>query len=139
MWLEKPVILTAYSGSEDYATDESAFRIPFRLVPVEPGAYPGVEEGEGVYYWAEPYVLEAAARLRLLLARPDLARSLGQRAAMRVRTLYHPLRVGEVMLRTLGLTEERSSAPARSGANRSAATRAAAGRRRRAKAISDAT
>lgn len=140
MWLEKPVILTAYSGSEDYATDETAFRIPFRLVPVEPGAYPGVEEGEGAYYWAEPYVLEAAARLRLLLARPDLARSLGQRAAMRVRTLYHPLRVGELMLRTLGLIEERSSAPARSGANRSAATRpTAAPRRRRAKAISDAT
>jgi glycosyltransferase involved in cell wall biosynthesis len=106
MWLGKPVILTAYSGTEDYATDETAFRIPFHLVPVEAGAYPGVEEGEaGGYYWAEPYVLEAAARLRLLLARPDFAAALGERGAMRVRTLYHPLRVGRAILEALGLGE----------------------------------
>ena len=94
MLLGKPVILTAWSGTEDFATDASTVRIPYRLVPaIDPRgvfAAPGAE-------WAEPDLDAAAAALVHLAESPDLRLQFGTAgraaaAALDATPLAHALR-----------------------------------------------
>ncbi len=126
MWLGKPVILTAYSGTNDFATPETAFLVSYQPVPVPPDAYPGVE-GQS---WAEPDISEAALFMRTIHAQPMLAQGVGARAKARVQAIYHPQIVGQTMCAALGFAPEQSQ-PKRSrpGAAVSAAPRT--GRRAR--------
>ena len=89
----KPVIATAYSGTMDITTPDTAWLVPCRTVTLE------ADDG---YYrrgtvWAEPD-LEAAARLmRRVVSHPDEARAVGARAADRMRTRFSPQAVGARM------------------------------------------
>jgi glycosyltransferase involved in cell wall biosynthesis len=90
MLLGKPVIITDYSGTRDYATQETALLVGCRMVPVGPEEYPGAE-GQ---VWAEPDIDEAATAMRKIVADPSLARRLGDTGHARIRALYDPNVVG---------------------------------------------
>jgi glycosyltransferase involved in cell wall biosynthesis len=90
MLLGKPVILTDYSGTRDYATRETALLVGYRLVPVGAEEYPGAE-GQ---VWADPDIDEAAAAMRNIVADPSLARRLGDAGRARIRALYDPSTAG---------------------------------------------
>lgn len=111
MWLEKPVILTGYSGTRDFADRNTAFIVGHRMVPVLEDDYPGVE-GQA---WAEPDIHEAALAMRLVHAHPEEARAIAARGAARVKALYHPLVAGRAMQEALGLapTSPAGEAPVR--------------------------
>ncbi|HYH23441.1 MAG TPA: glycosyltransferase [Azospirillum sp.] len=89
----KPVIATAYSGTMDITTPDTAYLVPCRTTMLE------ADDG---YYrrgtvWADPD-LEAAARLmRRVASHPDEARAVGARAAARMRTHFSPEAVGARM------------------------------------------
>jgi glycosyltransferase involved in cell wall biosynthesis len=97
MWLGRPVILTGYAGTADFATPDCAYVIDHALVPVPPGTYPGAV-GQ---FWAEPDIAMAAAALRAVHERPAEARAIGARAARRIRALYAPAVAGRAMLAAL--------------------------------------
>ena len=67
MLLGKPVVLTAWSGTEQFATDATTIRIPYTLVPaIDPR---GVFTAPGAH-WAEPDLDAAAAALVDLAENP---------------------------------------------------------------------
>lgn len=73
--LGKPVVATAWSGTEDFLEDGWAARVPARLVPaVDPR---GVFEAPGAT-WAEPDVAAAAAWLVRLADDPALRARMGE-------------------------------------------------------------
>ncbi len=105
----KPVIATAYSGTLDIATPDTAYLVPCRTVMLE------ADDG---YYrrgtvWAEPDLEVAARLMRRVASHPDEARAVGARAAARMRTLFSPEVVGARMRDRLSvLMASRSRRPA---------------------------
>ena len=90
MLLGKPVILTDYSGTRDFATAETALLVGCELVPVGKDEYPGAD-GQ---VWTAPDIAEAAAAMRRIAADRMLARRLGRAGQARIRELYDPTVVG---------------------------------------------
>lgn len=84
MYFGKPVIATRYSGNLDFMSDEEGYLVDYRMVEVQPGAYP---HGEG-QCWADPDVDMAAACMRNLADHPRDARAMGAAAAARIRRQY---------------------------------------------------
>ena len=101
MLLGKPVILTDYSGTRDFADGSCAIPVDCQLVPVAPGQYPGSED----QCWAEPSVSDAARAMRWVVDHPCEAAALGRQARRRIEALYGPDLVGHAILRALGLQE----------------------------------
>jgi glycosyltransferase involved in cell wall biosynthesis len=90
MLLGKPVIVTDYSGTRDFATAETALLVGCELVPVGKDEYPGAD-GQ---VWAEPDIDEAAAAMRRIAGDRPLAERLGRAGRARIRELYDPHVVG---------------------------------------------
>jgi glycosyltransferase involved in cell wall biosynthesis len=81
--LGKPVIGTAYSGNADFLSEETGYPVPYRLVPVGSGEYPG-HEGQ---VWAEPDIDAAAKHMASAVDEPEAAkaRALAGQALIRAR------------------------------------------------------
>lgn len=77
MALGKPVIATGWSGNMEFMTAHNSLLVPFTLLPIPPGHYP---HAQGLR-WAEPDLQQAARHMRQLVADPELAKTLGARAA----------------------------------------------------------
>lgn len=110
MLLGKPVVLTAYSGPLDYATEENACLVGFKLVPVAAGAYPH-HEGR---VWAEPDISHAAWHMRRLVDDPTAARRLGQAGRETIRAGFSTLLIGGLVLERLqevGVLDRRDVSP----------------------------
>jgi glycosyltransferase involved in cell wall biosynthesis len=103
MLLGKPVILTDYSGTRDFADATCALPVGWQKVAVPPGTYPGAEE----QHWADPSVSDAARAMRWVAAHPSEAAALGRQARKRIESLYAPAVAGEAILRALGLAHGR--------------------------------
>jgi glycosyltransferase involved in cell wall biosynthesis len=58
----KPVVVTNYSGTKDFANEGTACVVDYRLVPVPEGSYPFWKD----QVWAEPDIEQAAFLLRKL-------------------------------------------------------------------------
>jgi glycosyltransferase involved in cell wall biosynthesis len=97
MYFGKPVIATGYSGNCDFMSEQNAIPVPFRLVPVEPGAYP---DWEG-QCWAEPDVEFAARAMVRLLDDPEQGNQLGRQAQRYVTTQLSHLAIGDRYLQLL--------------------------------------
>lgn len=71
MSLNVPVIATAYGGNTDFVREDTAFPVPYRLIPAHTDfdAYTHVTE------WAEPDIDAAAEGLKLIYANAALAQS----------------------------------------------------------------
>jgi glycosyltransferase involved in cell wall biosynthesis len=102
MLMGKPVIVTGYSGTADFATPDCAYVIGYRLIPVGLGEYPGAE-GQT---WADANVAQAAQAMRRIHEDPESARATGERGRARVEHLYNPDASGRAMLAALGLNPE---------------------------------
>ncbi len=94
MLLGRPVIVTGYSGTADFATQDCAYVVDYHLVPVAPGEYPGAE-GQS---WAEADVEQAAAHMRHVHEDKAAARAIGRAGQARIAALYNPGHVGEAIL-----------------------------------------
>jgi glycosyltransferase involved in cell wall biosynthesis len=104
----KPVIATAYSGTMDITTPDTAYLVPCRTA---------ILEADDGYYrrgtvWADPDLEEAARLMRRVASNPDEARAVGERAAARMRTHFSPEAVGARMRDRLSvLMSSRSNPP----------------------------
>jgi glycosyltransferase involved in cell wall biosynthesis len=74
MLLGKPVIVTAYSGTQDFCDDQNSLQVGFDLVELGDGEYPLGER----QVWADPDQQEAANHMRQLFESPGLAANLGE-------------------------------------------------------------
>lgn len=91
MALGKPVIATAYSGNMDFCTDETAFLVPYELVPVREGEYP-FWEGQ---HWADADVAVAAQWMKQLVDEPAVGRAKGAKARERLTANFSYLAIGQ--------------------------------------------
>jgi glycosyltransferase involved in cell wall biosynthesis len=90
MLLGKPVILTDYSGTRDYATPDTALLVDYELVAVGAEEYPGAD-GQ---VWAEPDVEGAVAAMRKIVADPPLGQRLGEAGRELIRRRFDPAEAG---------------------------------------------
>ncbi len=87
MLLEKPVVATAWSATDEYLDARCAAPVPVRLVPAHDPR--GVFEAPGAV-WAEPDVAAAAAALTRLAGDPAERRRLGAAARQVALTRFGP-------------------------------------------------
>lgn len=73
--LEKPVIVTAYSGNMDFTDAQNACLVDYRLVDVGPDEYPHAAGQQ----WADPDLEQAAEHMRRVVSDPAWAASLARR------------------------------------------------------------
>ncbi|MGM0695013.1 MAG: glycosyltransferase [Pseudomonadota bacterium] len=97
MSLEKPVIVTGYSGNMDFTTPATAALVEHEMVTLQEGEYPF---GEGLE-WADPSVDHAAALMARLLKDPHHARRLARNGRQSITSMCHPEVVGEEYRYTL--------------------------------------
>lgn len=90
MLMGKPVIVTDYSGTRDFATSDTAILVDYELVPVGAEEYPGAR-GQA---WAQPDIEQAAAAMRKIAGDRTLANRLGKAGRARIRELYDPTVIG---------------------------------------------
>lgn len=90
MALGKPVIATAYSGNMDFCSEETAFLVPYSMIPVRPGEYPHWR----MQHWADADVEVATRYMRELIDDPKKGRDKGARARLRIMTDFSYLAVG---------------------------------------------
>jgi glycosyltransferase involved in cell wall biosynthesis len=93
MLLGRPTILTAYSGTRDFATSKCAYLVDHALVPVLAGEYIGVD-GQN---WADANVATAARHMRTIYEQPESARRIGERGKAEIARLLNPSVVGRAM------------------------------------------
>jgi glycosyltransferase involved in cell wall biosynthesis len=84
MFLGKPTIATGYSGNLDFMTADTAFLVPFELVPVTENAYPHWQN----QCWANPDEDAASRYMVRLLDEPSAGRALGERASIQIRVNF---------------------------------------------------
>jgi glycosyltransferase involved in cell wall biosynthesis len=90
MLLGKPVIITNYSGTTDFATPETALLVDYELVPVGEEEYPGAS-GQ---VWAQADIEQAAIAMRRVAGDSAFAKRLGSAGRTRVCQLYDPKLIG---------------------------------------------
>ncbi|KRG69611.1 glycosyltransferase [Pseudoxanthomonas dokdonensis] len=86
MSLGKPVIATAWSGNMEYMTTRNSFLVGYALSEIKSGQYPA-SEGQ---LWADPDICLAANFMRQLFVNPELARTVGEKAARDIREQLNP-------------------------------------------------
>jgi glycosyltransferase involved in cell wall biosynthesis len=98
MALGQPVITTNWSGPEDFTDRESAFLVDFTMVPCEDkyGVY-----GDSGSQWTEPDVAQAARIMQQVAADPDLCRSVGTQARLKIADRLGAAKIGAGMRRRL--------------------------------------
>ncbi|MBV9756653.1 MAG: glycosyltransferase [Alphaproteobacteria bacterium] len=134
MLLGKPVILTDYSATTDFATADCACPVGYRLRPVAPHEYPGVREDVAVH-WAEPDIAMAAAQMRRIHAQPEAARALGRRARAQIERRYGLANAAAALLHALDIPLPNAAGEAEPARNRNLAR----GRRKHAAAADQPT
>lgn len=91
MKLRVPVIATAYSGNVDFTTEQTAYPVRYRVIPVPKHDFVYEEAGQE---WAEPDVDHAAMRMLEVRTDPDRQQRI-QRAFELIHALYDENVVGQ--------------------------------------------
>ena len=97
MALGKPVIATGYSGNVDFTTEDTSYPVPFTLVPVLKGEYPGWR-GQ---VWAEADIDAAADMMRDVYLDRERAARVAERGRQKIMQDYSLKATGEVMIAAL--------------------------------------
>jgi glycosyltransferase involved in cell wall biosynthesis len=90
MALSKPVIATGYSGNMEFCNPDTAYLVPYELIPVGPNEYPHWQNQR----WADPSVEHASAIMERLVDDPQSGRILGQKARANLLRNFSYLSVG---------------------------------------------
>jgi len=106
MLLGRPTLLTGYSGTSDFATEDCAYIVDYELIPVVAGEYPGVEGQR----WADAKIETAARHMRRIYERPDEARRVGELGRAHVASLFDPHVIGRKMHMALLDLQDKGSA-----------------------------
>ncbi len=91
MLLGKPVIATGYSGNCDFMTQENAFLVRHKLVPLTEGQYLGWQGQE----WADADATHAATLLRQIVKDPALARRVAEAGRKTIAENYNAVVIGK--------------------------------------------
>ena len=87
LFYEKPVIVTDYSGTQDFCNDTTAFPVRHRLKPVQPGEVIAMAEGAE---WADIDVGDLAAQMRYVRENPDVAATRARAGRALIQRKYSP-------------------------------------------------
>jgi hypothetical protein len=93
MALGKPVLATGYSSNVDFMTADNSLLVDHRLVALDRDVGPYRRGAR----WAEPDLAHAAELMRGLVADPERARRIGERARRDVTESLSPARVGALL------------------------------------------
>jgi glycosyltransferase involved in cell wall biosynthesis len=99
MYLNKPVIVTDYSGNTDFAKPDNAFLVEYDLVRVPKGCEP-YDEGA---VWAEPRLDHAVKQMQVVFACAEQRAARANRAGEYVRRHLAPEVIGKLMRERLEL------------------------------------
>lgn len=91
MAIGKPVIVTNYSGTTDFAKPENSFLVDYTLIPVKEEEYPHWC-GQ---VWADPDVEQAAWMMRRLFDNPGSGTQKGRLAKQFISQNFSPLKSGQ--------------------------------------------
>jgi glycosyltransferase involved in cell wall biosynthesis len=86
MILEKPVIVTSYSGNMDFTTPANSFLVKYKLVEIDRD-YGPYRKG---WVWADPDLEHAAELMRYVYENRAKAGEAGHRAKQDILELFHP-------------------------------------------------
>jgi len=106
MLLGKPVIVTGYGGTTQYADDSVARIVKWTPARVGPGAPPYPPDGR----WADPDLDDLAAALRWIVEQPDAAAAMAERGRQRVAEQHNAVASGRAMSERLDIVRERYAA-----------------------------
>jgi len=87
------VVATDYGGTADFISEQTAYPIPYEMVPVRSGEYPGAE-GQS---WASPNLDAAVAALRAIDADPGEAEARARRGFDLLQRNHSPVVVGRLI------------------------------------------
>jgi len=94
MYLGKPVIATAFSGNLDFMRSDNSLLVDYTIVPTG-REFEAFGPGSESYTWAEPDIDHASELMRWVFLHRGEARALGEKAALGIRELMNPARVGQ--------------------------------------------
>ena len=101
----KPVIATGYSGNLDFMSDDSAYLVPYRLVPIPADWWAYSPDAE----WAEPDIESACRLMRLVYENQTEARFRGALGREDVLRRFSIARSAEFVTERLEAMRERSA------------------------------
>lgn len=91
MFLQKPVIATDFSSTQDFVNAQTGYPVAYTLIPVGEGEYPGFD-GQ---VWADVDTDQAAQIMKQLAQHPDQGVERGKQAFARILEQYHLLSVAK--------------------------------------------
>jgi glycosyltransferase involved in cell wall biosynthesis len=91
MLLGKPVIVSDYSGNQDFTNEETAFLVGGSLVPLSAGDYAFFHNQN----WFEPQVDIASGMFRICLEFPEVRKRKALAGQSWIKEHYSPERVGK--------------------------------------------
>ena len=103
MLLGKPVVVTGYGGTTQYADDTVARIVKWTPVRVGPGASPYPSDG----VWADPDLDDLAAALRWIVEQPEAAAAMAERGRRRIVERHNAVVSGTAMRERLELVRAR--------------------------------
>ncbi|HEY5540443.1 MAG TPA: glycosyltransferase, partial [Coriobacteriia bacterium] len=106
MLLGKPVVLTGYGGTTQYADETVARVVKWKPSQVGPGAHPYPPDG----HWADPDLDDLADALRWIVEQPQAAAAMAERGRRRVAEQHNAVVSGTAMRERLDLVRARYAA-----------------------------
>ena len=106
MLLGKPVVMTGYGGTRQYADDTVARIVKWTPSRVGRGALPYPPEGR----WADPDLDDLAAALRWIVEQPEAAAAMAERGRRRIAEQHDAVVSGTAMRERLDLVRARYAA-----------------------------
>jgi glycosyltransferase involved in cell wall biosynthesis len=140
MLLSKPVVMTDYGGTTEYADETVARIVKWAPSRVGPDAPPYPSYGR----WADPDLDDLAAALRWIVEEPGAVAAMAERGRRRIEERHNPVASGEAMRERLELVRDRyvearkeAAQPSEEGVAESAHARPVATARSLLKRLSD--
>jgi glycosyltransferase involved in cell wall biosynthesis len=105
MLLGKPVVVTGYGGTTQYADDTVARIVKWTPSQVGPGAWPYPPDGR----WVDPDLDDLAAALRWIVDEPEAATAMAERGRRRVAEQHNMVVSGTAMRERLDVVRARGA------------------------------
>jgi glycosyltransferase involved in cell wall biosynthesis len=103
MLLSKPVVMTDYGGTTQYADETVARIVEWAPARVGPDALPYPSYGR----WADPDLDDLGAALRWIVEEPEAAAAMAERGRRRIEERHNPVAGGTAMRERLELVRDR--------------------------------